>query len=111
MSAFDDLASVMTDPDIGFGEAITYESQDLGTLAIYGVWSERPILQGLEPAADALQLMLAVLKSDFTDTDGLHMPAEGDTVTRTKTGEEFTVVPPIQPDDIGMITVALQKTE
>lgn len=112
MSLFDGLPDLMTDPDTGFGESVIYTPLSTGIPlgddgTINGVWVKQPIVVsdlGGSPGASGHLEMVHVQKSDVAS------PHEGDTVRRVKTDETFSVVPPIGPEDNGLIGLTLQKT-
>lgn len=106
MGLFDDLPDVFTDPDTGFGEPVKYVSSETGKkIAINGIWTDRPIMQGLLPGADAPAVTVDVRTADVPN------PLEGDEVTRVATKVTMKVVSPIQPDNYGMTKLTLEKID
>jgi hypothetical protein len=90
-----------------FGEDVVYTPKATGIpLGVGGkiaaIWIEQPLIVATENAdTDATGIELHVQAWVVT-------PVEGDTVQRVKTGRTCRVVTPIQPDDKGMISVALE---
>lgn len=105
-SLFDDMPDIFTDADTGFGETITYVSSETGRKkTINAIWIEHPVMQGLDPKADAASITLEVRAADIPN------PVEGDEITRVATKLTMKVVPPIRPDGNGMISLTLSKIE
>jgi hypothetical protein len=101
-SVFDGLADIFADT---LGEPVVYTPASTGVpLAITAIWLERPVelvMRG-ESGADDVSTELHLRASDVPS------PKEGDAVVRSGTGKTARVVPPIQPDDKGMIACTLE---
>jgi hypothetical protein len=103
---FDDMPYIFTDPETGFGEPVKYVSSQTGRKkTINAIWIEGPVIQGMDPRADAAAIRIEVREDDISN------PAEGDEVTRTATKVTMKVVPPIKPDGNGMVSLTLSKID
>lgn len=95
-------------PDIfvgSFGEDIIYTPSSGSPRTIRAIWIEVPDMQPvLMSDSDITISRLHVRASDIAE------PLEGDTALRVRTGKLCKVVPPIRPDDKGMIACALEAT-
>lgn len=104
MSLFDGLPDIFTDPDVGFGEPVIYTPLAGAPVTINAIWTERPFIAGLVPAADVIERKVDVRTEDVAE------PQEGDTFQRLSTGANYKAVPPFQPDGQGMISIMLAQT-
>jgi hypothetical protein len=110
MSVFDGLADVFADT---FGEPVSYTPIATGVPigtgsppAIQAIWLEDAVdAQFADADTDAIRPQLHVRAADVP------VPVEGDLAVRVKTGKSCKVVPPIRPDDKGMIVCGLALTD
>jgi hypothetical protein len=105
MKLIDGLPDIFTGT---FGEPVVYTpaGEDAEPLQITAIWIESHVPDVLgEVASDSLRVELHLRRADVPS------PAEGDLVQRVETGRTMKVVPPIRPDDQGMIAVTLAEYE
>lgn len=94
-------------PDIfaeTFGEPVVYTPINGDPVEIEAIWIETATSVVFDEAdADGVQVELHVRAADIAE------PREGDTVERVANGKTMKVVPPIRPDDQGMIGLTLAQ--
>lgn len=105
---FDGLATILTDPNAGFGESVIYKPLATGIAlgadgTINAIWCEDHEAGQFDVKSDQSNVRVEVKESDVAT------PKEGDTIERVKTGYIGKAVPPIVPDGHGMVSVTLQK--
>ena len=90
-----------------FGEPVIYTPVATGRpVAISGIWTEGYVGEVFagSAGADGRLIKLDIRIADLPDA-----PQEGDLVRRVATGFDGQVVPPIRPDNIGIVSLTVQQ--